>query len=157
MFWNPSSTQPYCLSHFPLRILTSSCHRVTKSLFKSNVLWLQVSWWKNLWSLGHITSFAALQLKPFRSSWPTKEKKMFYFIVIPKCSPSVCIFPIECPVASSNVFPITLKSRTALIERGQSIFLPAQGKTEFAIGSMSSWLDLQVISLHFSLTGDILY
>lgn len=82
---------------------------------------------------------------------------MFYFIVIPKCSPSVCIFPIECPVASSNVFHITLKSRTALIEGSQSIFLPAQEKTEFAIGSMSSWLDLQVISLHFSLNGDTLY
>lgn len=43
VFWNPSSIQPYCLSHFPSCILTSSCLGVTKSLLKSNVLWLQVS------------------------------------------------------------------------------------------------------------------
>lgn len=157
MFWNPSSIQPHHLSHFPLYVLTSSCHGVTKSLLKSNVLWLQVSWWKNLWSPGHITSFTALQLKPFRSSWPPKEKKMFYFIVIPKCSPSVCIFSIECPIASSNVFHITFKGRAALIQGSWSIFLPAKQKIELAIGSMTGWLGVQVISLNFSLHEDTLY
>jgi hypothetical protein len=82
---------------------------------------------------------------------------MFYFIVIPKRSPSVCIFPIECPVASSNVFHITFKGRVALIQGSQSIFLPAKEKTKFAIGRMIGWLGLQVISLHFSLTEDTLY
>lgn len=51
---------------------------------------------KNLWSPGHITSFTALQLKSFRSFWPTEGENMFYFIVIPKRSSSVYIFPTEC-------------------------------------------------------------
>ena len=75
---------------------------------------------KNLWSPGHITSFTALQLKSFRSFWPTEGKNMFYFIVIPKCSSSVYIFFLQnMYIASSNVFYITLKSKGSSDRRKQ--------------------------------------